>query len=117
MLLISPKDYTSMVAKQEVHNYSDARDELYTQLFWMQISCGDKSYLNWMIIIIPSPFGRGFIHLRRDMCIKVALAIKSFAICFNEEGFWKNGNTQTLGKMKLWLHGSEKHLSQEESNI
>lgn len=40
-----------------------------------------------MIIIILSPLGTGFIHLRSDMCIKVALAINSFANCFTKEWF------------------------------
>lgn len=120
MSLISPKDYNSRVTKEKVHSYADAKNELYTQLFWMRISCCVQSYLSWMIVITPSPLGRGFILWKSGLYIKIVLGRKSFTNCFNEQWFWKEGDTETQGEMKFWLtgcHDFEKHLSQKKSNL
>ena len=71
--------------------------------FWIQISCYGQSYLTWVIVIILSPQGTGYIHLRNGVCIKMVYPWShSSTVSMNNGSAWRVA--QMLGEGKILVH-------------
>ena len=71
-----------------------------------------------MIVIVLSPQGTGYIHLRNGACLKmVYLRSHLSTVSMNNGSAWRVA--QTLGEARILVHFNdfERHSSQRKSNL